>query len=128
MKLPFRHLPLVAVACLVACASPAGGGAAPGGDRAVIGAEALRAETGRRLDDVIRRQRPQWLARRGAASLNDDTDVVVYQDGVRLGGPAVLRNVSADIVESVSYLSGPEATTRFGTGHPHGALLIVTRH
>ena len=117
-----------AVVLLAACASTGGGGAATAGDRSVLSAEELRAEPGRSLFEVIRQRRPQWLARRGASSLQGaDDDVAVYQDGVRVGGPSVLANLQVTVVESVRFLSAAEATTRYGTGHPHGAILVVTR-
>jgi len=115
------------VILLAACASTAGGGATAG-DRSVLGAEELRAEPGRSLYDVIRQRRPQWLARRGQTTLQGEgDDIVVYQDGVRVGGPAVLQNLQVTVVESVRFLSAAEATTRYGTGHPQGAILVVTR-
>ena len=114
---------------LAACATTAERRSAGGGDRTVLTAEDLRTETARTLDDVIRRQRPQWLTKRGPVSLQAERggDIVVYRDGVRAGGPEVLPGIPTDLVESVRFLSAAEATTRFGTGHAHGAILVVTR-
>ncbi len=124
-----RHcVTLGAVIWLTACATTAGTSAARGGDRSFLTAEELRAESpGRSLHDVLRQRRPQWLAKRGPVSLRGSSDIVVYSDGVAVGGPAVLQTISTQTVESVRFLSAAEATTRFGTGHAHGAILVQTR-
>ncbi len=114
-----------------ACASTGGGAAASdstsGSTRTVIGADLLRPEAGRSLEDVIRQYRPQWLVRRGSSSLANDGDIVVYMDTNRMGGPEALRRITADMAESVRLLSAGEATTRFGAGHVYGAIVIESR-
>jgi hypothetical protein len=51
----------------------------------------------------------------------------VYVDGLPLvRGLAGLADVRAATVHEIRFLSAPEATTRFGTGHEGGAILIVT--
>lgn len=118
---------LLLVVAGAACASAGGGNSSTGGNRSVLSSEELRVEVGRNLADVIRQLRPQWLVKRGATSFNNEGDIVVYQDGTRLGGPEVLRTIPTDAVESVRLLGAGEATTRFGTGHTHGAIVIVSR-
>lgn len=123
-----RLLSVLILSAVVACAT-GGGGAGPStsGNRAMLSSQELRAQVGRNLEDVIRQLRPQWLVRRGASSLDNEGDVVVYQDGTRMGGREVLRTIMVEEVESVRMLGAGEATTRFGTGHTHGAIVITTR-
>lgn len=129
MPLSRIALRLGAVLVLAACASTGGSrtSSSGGSNGAVISSELLRTEGGKSLHDVIRQHRPQWLTRRGMTSINNEGGIVVYVDGNRMGGLEVLRNIAAETVESARHLSAGEATTRFGTGHAHGAIVIVTR-
>jgi hypothetical protein len=53
---------------------------------------------------------------------------VVYIAGVRQqGGPAVLRQVRFGDVREIQYLGGVDATTRYGTDHAGGAILVILR-
>lgn len=74
--------------------------------------------------DAVERLRPTFLhSTRGAAGYGERR---VYIDGVYVGGLSQLRLIPAMTVREVQYLSGVEATTRFGTGNSGGALLITT--
>lgn len=128
MRVARRCLMLAAALFVAACASTSQAGPASGGNRSVLTTAELREEAASRtLDEVIRQRRPMWLNVRGTASLQGGDEIVVYRDGVPTGGPAVLRTIAAETVESVQFLSASEATTRFGTGHALGAILIVSR-
>ena len=97
-------------------------------DSAVITRADLEGSAGRTLYDHIRRVQPQWLSPRGPTTLAQaEREVVVYRDGVRVGGVSALRDMTTDIVDSVRYLSGPEASGRYGLDHQHGAILVTTR-
>ena len=136
MRTLLRHcLLLAAVPITIACASSQSGSSAntSGGprenaDRLVLAANDARLQAGGSLLDLIRRERPQWLTRRttsiGAGGQND---IVVYRDGVRVGGPDVLREIPVNIVGTATWLDGPEAAARFGLNHQYGAILVVTR-
>lgn len=82
--------------------------------------------------DVVRRLRPQFLRFRGRMDTAPGrtgpgmTEPVVYIDGVRLGGVASLRSIEAVDVAEIRYMSGADATTRFGTGHVAGVILVRT--
>lgn len=128
MRVVRRCLMLAAALSLAACASTSQAGSATGGNRSLLTTAELREETGSRtLDEIIRQRRPMWLTTRGTASLQGGDEIVVYRDGVPTGGPAILRTMPAETVESVQFLPAAEATTRFGTGHTLGAILVVTR-
>ena len=97
-------------------------------DMTVLTRDELMQEPGGTLYDQIRRTRPNWLRTRGASSLTlPDVGVVVYQENVRLGGVSSLRDFTVETVERVEFLSGPEATSRFGLDHPPGAIVMTLR-
>ena len=50
----------------------------------------------------------------------------VYLDGLLIGGIEELRSIHVAEVVDVTWLGGFEATTRLGTGHQSGALLVRT--
>lgn len=80
--------------------------------------------------EAIQRLRPAMLRGRGSASSDDQSGtqgLVVYVDGSPLGGVQALGNISALNVREIRYLNASDATTRFGTGHPVGAILVTTR-
>jgi hypothetical protein len=80
--------------------------------------------------EAIQRLRPTMLRGRGSASSSDQSGtqgLVIYVDGSPLGGVQALGNISALNVREIRYLNASDATTRFGTGHPVGAILVTTR-
>ena len=126
MRLP-RLLGIAALFTLAACAS--GQRTSATSERRntnILVGDELHTQPGLSLFDQIRRVRPNWLTPRAATSLTPG-EVVVYRDGQRLGGVAHLRDLTVDVVESVQFLSGPEAASRFGLDHQHGAILVTTR-
>ena len=48
----------------------------------------------------------------------------MYVSGIRRGEPRTLQNVSLDQVQRVEFIDARDATTRFGTGHAGGAILV----
>ncbi|TVR64274.1 MAG: hypothetical protein EA422_07145 [Gemmatimonadales bacterium] len=78
---------------------------------------------------VVDRLRPQWLRSRGSMSIRNPQPVypVVYVDGQRFGELDSLRTLGVQSLSSLQFISAPQATTRYGTGHAGGAILVVTR-
>ena len=76
--------------------------------------------------DALRRLRPQWLRARGSASIvsPESTAPVVYVSGIRRGELRTLQNVNVDQVRRVEFIDGRDATTRFGTGHGGGVIMV----
>lgn len=70
--------------------------------------------------EVIQRLRPAWLRLR-AGSL---PQVVV--DGSPMGGTETLKTYRVGEIRELRYLDPGEATLRFGTGYPAGAVLVLT--
>lgn len=68
-----------------------------------------------------------WLAARGDHELAQRNVVMVYRDGVLIGGKAALRSIHVDDVAEVRRLTPSEASERFGMDHAAGAILITSK-
>jgi hypothetical protein len=75
--------------------------------------------------DIVRQLRPMWMQQRAVGGAREDP--AVYIDNMRRGGLAALAEVPASAVLEIRYLNGTDATTRLGTGHRAGAILVTTR-
>jgi hypothetical protein len=51
----------------------------------------------------------------------------VYMNNVRVGGIGFLYDIAVESVESVSFISASDATTRWGTGVAGGVILVISR-
>ncbi|HSW30105.1 MAG TPA: hypothetical protein VLH75_11530 [Longimicrobiales bacterium] len=75
------------------------------------------------LYEAIQVSRPAYLqprdARRQAPAL--------YVDGIAMAEFEAIRTIPLAEVIEVSFMSGTDATTRYGTGHAGGAILVWTR-
>ena len=108
----------------------AGTGTAGGGNPSTIGAEQLREmdPEGLTVLQVVQRLRSNWLRPRGTTSFGGGASIPqVIVDGVPIGPVDELARLNAREVEGVEFLSAGDATTRFGTGYPGGAILVRTR-
>lgn len=113
-----------------ACASGGvAGDRAPRGQQNVLTDEQIRAGSHQTAYDAVRSLRPSWLRERpGSISNPEGAEVTVYMDGARMdGGANALRQVRADAIEHIQYMSPSDATTRFGTGHMGGAILVTSK-
>lgn len=134
----------VLVLLIAACGGSAGSGPANSPD-APAGAEAQarsyppnqisRAEIDERGANAhnamqfLRRFRPAWLRSRGSNSLTSAGAMyaVVYIDNIRRpGGLSALFQVPLSEVRRMEFIGPGDATTRWGTGHQSGVILIVT--
>lgn len=124
-------LGLLALLGTAACGAGAGVGQAPSvrPERDVLLAQEIQGTTAVTAYDAVRQLRPEWLRRRGRSSIQNPRAemLVVYLDGARYGGSETLRNVTVGSVLEIRHLDANDATTRFGTGHAGGALLIRTK-
>jgi hypothetical protein len=125
-------LSLAALALLWACGS--GGGQAPRGEPAparssdlVTMEELSKVTTSSSLYEALRALRPAWF-RRNPTTLRPQAEgnVVVYLDQSRLGGPEALQTIMVASVTAVRYYGASEAEARFGLGHLHGAIQVIT--
>lgn len=134
---------LVAVgfALLVTTACASTGEPRSSSNRSIITEAEVSASAASNAYDLVQSLRPRWLTTRGQQTLTTvqrqtadgdveemaRTSLVVYLDGARMGNVDHLRNVSTRDIRSLERLSAGQATQRFGTDHPHGAILISTR-
>jgi hypothetical protein len=120
---------LFVTAACASSSSSSSSGTRTGGrrDARVLSAEEIRASSASNMYDVIRSHRPEWLIKRGQTSINMEGDIVVYVDNVALGGPESLKSIDVQSVQSARFLSSSEAQMRYGVGHMHGAIVVVTR-
>lgn len=81
------------------------------------------------LYDVIRLKRPRWLRPPQPTSVRTElqTGVRVYLDRVEFGGVEALRDIHPSVAWQVQYLRPSQAETRFGPGHPNGAIVVLTK-
>ena len=122
-------LALAALLCLAGCVAGGREGASPstGGGFGDITREELDRDAFGNAYRAIERLRRTWLRRRGAqTAYNLDNRPAVYLNGVRMEFRE-LSGISDDHIERISLLSPTDATTRFGTNHTAGAIMIVTR-
>jgi hypothetical protein len=71
---------------------------------------------------AIQRLRPRWFQARSGSG------PVLYVDGNRRNSVEELSFISADELEGADFMSASDATTRFGTGHVGGAIMVSMIH
>ena len=76
--------------------------------------------------DVVQSLRPLWLNKRGAQSIQFDTDILVYMGTAQIGALPALRQIPAATIASMEFLDAKAANYRFGMGHPNGAIVLST--
>ena len=107
-----------------------GGSAARSRGSDVITAEEARETSANDAYAVVQLLRPIWLRPRAAPSLTNPGAgyARIYVDNVPMaGGTRELRNVPAGDIHEIRYITPTEATTRFGTGHAGGVIMVTTR-
>jgi hypothetical protein len=78
---------------------------------------------------VVQQLRPQWLRSRGVSSFRtSEVDLpAVYLDEMRFGELAVLQNIPVAEIAEIRYISGPDATTLWGTGVSGGVIQVIRK-
>ena len=134
----FRRCASVVLALVVsACASspdtPSGGesetsaAASRGNSRLIVRAE-LDQLAGRSAWEAVEVHNLRWLQPRRGASINSGPSYArVVIDGAVRGELNELRRMSAENIETMRYLSAPDATTKYGTGYPGGVIEVTMR-
>jgi hypothetical protein len=115
----------VALFLLTGCASSPSGGQGLDPDR--ISRMELQEAGPSSAYNAIHKLRPIWLRKRGNTSFTQDSDVLVYLDGTRVGEKEVLRGMSTVNIERMEFMDARRATNRFGPGHVNGAILLISR-
>lgn len=129
--MPARHHYLIATAAVIACSPAITPG--PGGNSSVITTEQILNSSAANAYDLIHGIRPIWLRSRGQNTLDPsginsaNAYAAVFVDGQRYGDITSLRSMSVYEIRAIRFLSGSDATTRFGTGYPAGVIEVITR-
>ncbi len=121
----------VASACATSGATAAQGSTTSRSRRSanVISEDELATVTGGDLYTAIQRLRPNFLLSHGMTSINLPTGVQVFIDNnSHLGDVSALRQINVSDVKEVQYFPASEATQRFGTGVPNGAILVTRKN
>lgn len=51
----------------------------------------------------------------------------IYVDNVSYGNVESLSNINATQIKEIQYIKATDATTRWGTGHTGGVILVITK-
>lgn len=121
------HLLVAAVLLATGCASS--GESGPRRSRDVITSEELMEVPHSNVFDAVRVLRPRWLQPRNMGSLRSQAPQTprVYVDGQFRGDLVELTRFAPNEVEEIRFMNASDATTRFGTNHVAGAIIITTR-
>ena len=115
-------------------------------DRSVIGIREIREARAENVYELVRSLRPEWLRTRGVASMRetprgrstgpnpDDVEITqpgigtvkVYLDDSHYGDLDSLRELQPGHVGEIRFLDTREATMKWGGGHLHGAIHVIT--
>lgn len=77
--------------------------------------------------EIVQNLRPNMARPRGTTATAAPVPVVPYMDGVRLQDLSALATIPASRVKEIRYINANDATTRWGTGHSSGVILVTTK-
>ena len=124
----------MAVALTLACATGGGGARRPASPNKdiILESEIVAIAGGsRNALQVIEKLRPQMLRSRGTGSLTDATGETsqpkVYVDNIAYGDVSTLTNLNATHIREIQFFKSGDATTRWGTGHTGGVILVTMK-
>lgn len=121
---------IIALALIMASCSSVGTGSATSRFSNVITAEELADVDYMNGLEALRRLRPNWLRVRGQGTFSRQASagIRLYVDGRRRNDIFELERIQTSDIREMRFLTGREATTRYGTDHGDGAILIQTKH
>jgi hypothetical protein len=118
---------IVAVLLVVLLTACSGRPGERSGPRNLITGQELSSVASADLYLAVQSLRPQWLRQMSSQSIYQNEQIWVYMDGLRLGGVDQLKQIMPASVESLQFLTGLEATQRWGLDHGHGAIVVTSR-
>lgn len=104
-------------------ASGDGGGTVARGNARVITETEIQESSAPNLLELVQQLRPSWVQQRAVASGRGYP--TVFQGSQALGSIDRLREIGTTNVREVRYLTGPEASSRFGAGVPYGVIQVI---
>jgi hypothetical protein len=122
---------VIAVACAGGAASSTPGSAtAPTRQMNHISKEEIAASSAQFLNayDLVVNLRPSMMRNRGAGTSTGQfvsTDVVAYFGEMKLGAVTALTSVSRAQILEIWYWGPSDATQKWGTNHPSGAIQVM---
>lgn len=98
-------------------------------DREIITQDEIEASHGGSAYDVIRKLHGNFLSYRGRTSIKDTVTSMpmVFMDDQVYGPISVLRNIPASQIAEIRLYRAWEATIKYGSGLPGGAIAIYSR-
>jgi hypothetical protein len=102
-----------------------------GSDNRTITLAEIEAVGGTNALDVVARLHPNWLVRAGVRSRSTrlPAEIVIVTEGQYFGPPASLRQIPVNILGSIRYMTGTDATNQFpwlASGRHVEAAIIVS--
>lgn len=120
---------LIALAGVWGCASTKQG--SEGRDPYRITRAEIEATAATNLFDVVNRLRPQWLRVSTTRSFSLETELVVFQNDMLLGGPDALRQLGPELAWEIRWMEGTRAAATLpgitSGRHVAGAIIVNTR-
>ncbi|HXG38564.1 MAG TPA: hypothetical protein VNL36_07330, partial [Bacteroidota bacterium] len=106
----------VVVVLVIGCAGSSTTSTAPGRNERLITAVEIATTNARNAQEAIERLRPRWLSR---------MPLTVYLNDVYTS--LSLRDILVGEIETIELLSAADATTKYGTNHARGAIVVKTK-
>jgi hypothetical protein len=108
--------------------APGSGSPDPGPDRFVITGEEIRGASIADALEAVEHFHPEWLVERGRDAFAEPgaDPLSVYLDEVPLGETDALQGISSLMIDYIRFLDARQATARWGTGHSHGVIQVIT--
>lgn len=140
--LALANIPFGSHSCAAAQTSPPAGPPVPAARRPITADEIAHSGVSSNVYDLVYSLRRNWLNARGIETLSEaprtveaggtevtipgEPQLVIYLDNTRLGTVSQLRQLPVAGVVGVRYFDGAQATFKWGMGHSHGAIVVVT--
>jgi len=75
--------------------------------------------------EVVQNLRPTML--RPRTGTPNAQSVMLYLDGVRMNDLSGMSTIPAERIQDIRFINARDATTRWGTGHDSGVILVTTK-
>ncbi|MFC1639266.1 hypothetical protein ACFL3B_00725 [Gemmatimonadota bacterium] len=123
-----RRVALVAALPMCFACIRSAGGSGPGTDLNLLTRAQIREVGVTTAYEVVDRLKPLWLTVRGGPrSFGLETEIVVFQDDMYLGGTDALRRIGIDGIYTIRYLDGATASATLPgmqSRHVDGAIIV----